>query len=365
MKFRCERDVLSEVLSVAGRAVSTGRSGHAALSGVHIRATGNSLEVTGTDLDLTMTIATEAVVMSEGVAVVPARLMTDIVKALSPGAVVVESEGSEVRVSSGKSQFAVRLLESSEFPSIAPRGPVTATLKTLELGDALRQVVRAASSDDARPVLTGVLMSSEQSGIRLVATDSYRLAVRDLPDTKVLQADQSVLVPSKALGELTRILDGESEVEVSLGEREIDFVVGKVRLTSRLIEGQFPDYRPLIPSSYPNRFTVDRDTLLEAVRRVKLVVKDATTPVRMSFRADGAELNVVSQEVGHATEDIEAKYEGEEITVAFNPAYLIDGLDVSPSGEVVIETIDALKPATITSSANSDFLYLIMPVRVS
>lgn len=365
MKFRCERDALAEVLSVAGRAVSTGRSGFAALSGVHIDAKGNTLSVTGTDLDLTMTITAQAVVMSEGIAVVPARLMSDIVKSLPAGAVVVESEESEVRISSGKTQFAVRLLEASEFPQIQPRGAVTATLRTLELGDALRQVVRAASTDDARPVLTGVLMSSEQSGIRLVATDSYRLAVRDLPDTNVLQSDQSVLVPSKALGELTRILSGESEIEVSLGEREIDFVVGDTRLTSRLIEGQFPDYRPLIPPSYPNKLTVDRDTLLDAVRRVKLVVKDATTPVRLSFRPDGVELNVISQEVGHATEDIEAKYEGEEMTVAFNPAYLIDGLDVSPSGDVVIETIDALKPVTITSGSDTGFLYLIMPVRVS
>lgn len=365
MKFRCERDVLAEALSTAGRAVSTRSASLPALSGIQFKATGNELRLVGTDLDLTLEITLPVVVMNEGTCVIPARLVTDIVRALPEGAAVVEADGDEARISAGRSQFSVRTLNAEEFPKVVANENYTATLQAKELTEALRQVVRAASSDDSRPVLTGVLMSAEENGLRLVATDSYRLAIRDVPGTQIVQADHPVLVPSKALSELGRLLSGAEEVKVALEERELSFSVGNVRLTSRLIEGQFPDYRPLLPSNYPNRLHIDRDLLAEAVRRVKLLVRDNTTPVRMALRPDGVELTVVSQEVGQATDDVEAKYEGEAITVAFNPAYLIDGLDAVPPGDVLIETIDALKPATLKSDENGDFLYLIMPVRVS
>lgn len=365
MKLRCERDVLVEALSIAGRAVSTRATSLPTLSGVHLRATGNELVLTGTDLDLTMQVTVSVVVSGEGSCVVPARLITDIVRSLPAGAVAIEADDHEVRVSAARSQFAVRALDVAEFPHIVPSSTASASLPAAELAEALRQVVRAASADDARPVLTGVLLSAEDTGLRLVATDSYRLAVRDLAGAEVLQADQSVLIPSRALGELARLLTSADEVRVALDEREITFSLQGLSLTSRLIEGQFPPYRGLIPSNYPNRLRIDRDVLLEAVRRVKLLVRDATTPVRLGLRSDGVELTVVSQEIGQAHEDVEAKYEGEAITVAFNPAYLIDGLEAVASGDVLIETIDALKPATLKSDENSDFLYLIMPVRVS
>ena len=364
MKLRCERDVLLDALSAAGRAVSTRSTGLPVLAGLQFQAENNQLTLTGTDLDLTIQITAMVSVIEPGACVIPARLITDIVKAVAPGAVTIETDDDEARVSAGRSQFAVRILDAEEFPRVPSIDNYTATLKSSELSDALRQVVRAASSDDARPVITGVLLQAQEDSLRLVATDSYRLAVRDLPGAEILSPGQTVLVPSKALGELTRLLSGSDEVRVALDDREITFAVGDVRLTSRLIEGQFPDYRPLIPSNYPNRLRVDRDLLLEAVRRVKLLVRDATTPVRMALRADGIELTVVSQEIGQATEDVEAKYEGEGITVAFNPTYLIDGLEAVAPGEVLIETISALKPATLKDDAEGDFLYLIMPVRV-
>lgn len=365
MKIRCERDALVEALSVAGRAVTNRAAGLPVLNGVLVEARDDEIKVTGTDLDLTMEISVPAVIRESGKAVVPAKLVTDIVRAMPPGAVDLECVDDEARVQAGKSQFAVRTLDVTEFPRTATPPEPSATLKASELADALRQVVRSASSDDARPVLTGVLLSAEESGLRLVATDSYRLAVRDLPGAEILNSGQSVLIPSKALSELTRTLAGEDSVQVALEDREISFTVGNTRLSSRLIEGQFPDYRPLLPSGYPNKLTVDRDVLLEAVRRVRLVVKDTTTPVRLALRTDSVELTVVSQEVGHASEEIEAKYEGDEITVAFNPSYLIDGLEAVSPGDVIVETVDALKPATIQPVEVSTFLYLIMPVRVS
>ncbi len=365
MKIRCERDALVEALSIAGRAVSSRGASLAVLSGIQLVASENSLRLTGTDLDLSIQIDIPVTTSDIGTCVIPARLITDIVKSLAPGAVTIESDEQEARVSSGKSQFAVRTLDADEYPRVTATEDFHATLPGGQLADALRQVVRAASSDDARPVLTGVLLSAHDAGLRLVATDSYRLAIRDLADAKVLQTDQSVLIPSKALGELARLLNSSEDVNVRLDEQEITFSIGEIRLTSRLIEGQFPDYRSLVPDNYPNRLRVDRDVLLEAVRRVKLLVRDTTTPVRMALRPDSVELTVVSQEIGQATEEVEAKYEGDGITVAFNPAYLIDGLESVPPGDVLIEMLEANKPAMLKRDEGNEFLYLIMPVRVS
>lgn len=371
MKFRCERDVLVEALATAGRAVSSRGGALPVLSGVRLEVTGDRLHVAGSDLDLTIQVATTVAGGEDGVGVVPARLIADIVRALEPGAVTLEADGEEARIASGRSQFAVRALPADEFPRLpfatapAEPGDDGVVLAAAELGEALRQVVRAASGDDARPVLTGVLLAAEETGLRLVATDSYRLAVRDLPGTNVLREGQKVLVPSRALSELQRLLSGAENVTVRLGTTEASFEVGDVRLTTRLIEGEFPNYRQLIPASYPNRLTISKDALLDAVRRVKLLVRDQTTPVRMALRPDGIELTVTNPTEGKATEDVDAKYEGTEMTVAFNPAYLIDGIEAAGGEEVTLETLDALKPATLRAVDGGDYLYLLMPVRVS
>jgi DNA polymerase-3 subunit beta len=199
-----------------------------------------------------------------------------------------------------------------------------------------------------------------------VATDSYRLAVRDLPGASVLSEGQRVLVPSRALSELQRLLgSATADVVLRLGQHDATFSVGHVELTTRLIEGEFPNYRQLIPADYPNRLVVAKDALLDAVRRVKLLARDPTTPVRMALRADGIELTVITTDLGQATEDVDAKYEGAEMVVGFNPAYLIDGVEAVASDEIQLDTLDALKPATIRPTDSDDYLYLLMPVRVS
>ena len=336
------------------------------LSGVRLEVAGDRLHVAGSDLDLTIQVDVQVAGTADGVCVIPARLAADIVRAMDPGAVTIEAGEDEVRIASGRSHFAVRMLPAAEFPRLPAAAPdAGVTLEAGELAEALRQVVRAASGDDARPILTGVLMTAEESSLRLVATDSYRLAVRDLPGNTVLREGQKVLVPSKALAELQRLLSGAEQVTLHLGEHDAGFEVGNVRLTTRLIEGEFPNYRQLIPSTHPNRLIVGKEALLDAVRRVKLLVRDATTPVRIALRPDGIELTVVTQEVGQATEDVDAKYEGGEITVAFNPAYLIDGVEAINGDEVLLETIDALRPAVIRPTEGSEYLYLLMPVRVS
>ena len=371
MKLRSERDTLADALTTAGRAVTSRGGAMPVLSGVRLEVRGDRLLVAGSDLDLTIQVDVEVGGGADGVCVIPARLAADIVRSLEPGAVTFEAGDDEVRITSGRSQFAVRMLSAGDFPRLPFAGPDgvpgdAVTLAGAEFADALRQVVRAASADDARPILTGVLMAAEATGLRLVATDSYRLAVRDLPGTTVLGEGQQVLVPSKALSELQRLLGGgDTEVVLRLGEHDATFDVGHVRLTTRLIEGEFPNYRQLIPSSYPNRLVVAKEALVDAVRRVKLLVRDATTPVRVALRSDVIVLTVVSSEVGQASEEVDAKYEGTEMTVAFNPAYLIDGLEAVSGDEAMLETLDALRPAVIRAVEGEEYLYLLMPVRVS
>jgi DNA polymerase-3 subunit beta len=230
-------------------------------------------------------------------------------------------------------------------------------------GDALRQVVRAASTDDNRPILTGVLLTAENDGLRLVATDSYRLAVRDLADTPVLGAGQKVLVPGRALAELQRVISADAELSVRLGAREAVFEVGGTRLATRLIEGEYPNYRNLLPSSYPNRLTVGREALLEALRRVKILAQDST-PVRLALGGDTLRLTAITQDVGNAHEEIDAAYEGTEMTVAFNPEYLTSGVEAVEGDEVTLSTLDPMKPAVLRGVGHDEYLYLLMPVRV-
>jgi DNA polymerase-3 subunit beta len=374
VKLRCERDVLVEALSTAGRAVSSRGGALPVLQGVRLEVVGDELRLAGSDLDLTIQVTAPVAGQEDGVCVIPARLAADIVRALEPGAVQIETDDDEARIASGRSQFAVRVLPADEFPRLPVQSGDAVTLASADFAEALRQVVRAASSDDARPVLTGVLMAAEDPGLRLVATDSYRLAVRDLPGASVLREGQKVLIPSRALTELQRLAGSApekgddkaaaAEVTLRLGEHDATFEVGNVRLTTRLIEGEFPNYRQLIPASYPNRLIVGREALLDALRRVRLLVRDQTTPARIALKADGIQLTVVSSEIGQATEDVDAKYEGAEMTVAFNPGYLIDGVEAITGDEVLLETLDALKPATLRSTEGGEYLYLLMPVRV-
>jgi len=381
VKFRCERDSLVEVLATAGRAVGTRSSAQMVLSGVRIESVGNHLSVIGTDLDLTVHVSAEAIGITDGVCVAPAKLLADIVRSLEPGAVTIESEGEKVEIGAARSRFSLRTFPVADFPSL-PEPPDPATfLPASGLASALRQVVRAASGDDARPLLTGVLIAPEGTGVRLVATDSYRLALRDIGGSDAFVGTSQILVPARALAELQRLSavgsgkssDGggegdaadEATVGLSIGDHDVTFTAGDVKVSTRLLDGTYPDYRQLIPAEYPNRLHVGKDSLLDALRRVRLLVRDNTTPVRLSMRHGGVDLTVVSQEVGDASETVDADFEGEDLTIAFNPTYLIDGVEAVSGDEVLLETVDATKPATVRAAEETDFRYLLMPVRVS
>jgi len=363
VKFRCERDVLVEALATAQRATSS-RATLPVLSGLRLALTGDELRLTGSDLDLTITTEVKVSGEDDGVAVLPAKIAVDVVRSLEPGAVEVATDGDAARISGGRSNFRLHSIPADEFPNLVEPTGEKVVIPAAALADGLRQVVRSASRDESRPILTGVLLAAEGQGLRMVSTDSYRLSVRDLPGTTALREDQTVLVPSKALDELSRVLHGDEEVTLVLGERDASFQVGSFHLTTRLIEGEFPNYRGLIPTSPSNRLVIDRQALLEAVRRVRLMARE-NSPVRLAMSPGSLELRAVTLDVGEATEQLDASYEGEELTVAFNPEYLVDGLEVTPGDEISLETLDALKPALIRPTDSSDFLYLLMPVRVS
>ena len=388
MKFRCERDALSEAISSAGRAVASRSGALPILSGLLVRTGDDEIHLAGSDLELTIRVSAPAECDDEGAAVLPARLFGDIVRSLEPGAVSVDVGEDEARIKSGRSEFSLRVLAADDFPRLPEVAGSGVRMDATALAEALRQVIPAASRDDARPILTGVLLVAEGSGLRLVATDSYRLGVRDLPGESVLAAHLSgaaaegrhVLVPAKALGELQRLLGSgagqgpgssaapgtENQVELSFSDRDACFDTSRARVSTRLIEGQFPNYQQLIPSGYPNRLVVPREAFIEAVKRVRLIGRDRdNAPIRLMMSAAGLELQTIVHDVGQATETLDAKYEGTETTIAFNPEFLLDGLGAISSEEVSVETLDTSKPAIVRSAEGGDFLYLLMPVRVS
>ena len=359
MRIRAERDDLVDVLSRAGRAVGV-RSPMPILQGVLVDVTGRSMRVTGTDLDVTVRTNLEVEVMEPGTTVIPARLATEAVRKLPPGAVVLQAEAGEVEITGGGPRFRFREFNVEDFPKLAePDLTGAVTVDGPAFAAAIAQVSVAASTDDARPILTGVYFENEGGKLRMATTDSYRLAVRDLPS---VDAHMVGLVPVRALKELARSV-GASALKVAVGDREAAFSSDRGSLTARLIEGSFPNYRSLIPASYPNRLVVGRDALLDAIDRASLVAEDHI-PIRMTLQKGGIELSVTRQDVGGETEHVEAEYSGDEMTIAFNSRYLNDGVGAIDTENVILDVMDPLKPGVLRGEGSDDYLYLLMPVRL-
>lgn len=232
-----------------------------------------------------------------------------------------------------------------------------------DLADALKQVVRAASTDDARGVYTGVLMTGVGGKLRLVATDSYRMAIRDIPSS-IIADDMKVVVPARALAELLRLLGSAETVSINLTENDATFEVGSMRLVTRLLTGAFADYQRLIPTALPNTLTVSKELMLEAIRRVKLVARDPIgTPLRVHITNDSATLRMVTPDNGEAVEQIDASSQGNEIEIRFNNELLASGLDAAGTDEVTIQTSEPGKLAMIRGVGQEDFTYLLMPLK--
>jgi DNA polymerase-3 subunit beta len=335
------------------------------LSGLQVTLRPGEVEFTGSDLELTIRATTKAQVDGEGSAVLVARLLVDTLSKLSADTVSVEIGDDQAKIEGGRFRSEIRTLAATDFPRLPEPEGDPVTVAAAPLAEGLRQVVPAASRDDARPILTGVLVAATAEGVRLVATDSYRLAVRDLAGVTLLPEGRKVLVGAKGLGELQRLLT-DGEVEVFLGERYVTFRLPGTEVTARLIEGDFPNYQQLIPSGYPNKLTVERNALTDAVERVSLVggTNRDSAPIRLAMNSDGLELSATAQDVGQSYEPVEAKFEGTDVTVAFNARFLLDGVEAAAADEVTLETVDPLKPAVLRGG-DADFLYLLMPVRIA
>jgi len=358
MKFRVEREVLAEALGAAARVASTRNNAMPALSGVRIEVTGDKLLLSCTDNDLSVQFVLNVGGQEDGVVVASAKLMSDIVRSMSEGKVTVETTGETVSVSSGRAQFTVPTFAATDFPNIVQASAPPVTLAANLFADALRQVVRAASSDMQRLALTGVLMSAEPDGLRLVATDSYRLAVRDLPGSNILGHGEKVVIPSRALNELQRLLASGEEASLCLAGDRATFTVGQATLSTSLLQIEFPNYRQLIQPNYPN------EPLLEAIRRCRILARE-TTPVRLEMTATSLKLIVVTQDVGNTVEELDATLVGSDITVGFNPEYLSAGIEAVTGDEITIQTTDPIKPAVLRGVGAPDYLYLVMPQRLT
>lgn len=359
MHIRAERDDLADVLTRASRAVGL-RAPVEVLQGVLCEVQGGRLRVTGSDLEMTVRTSLDVEVLEEGRLVIPARLASEAVRKLPPGAVVIRTDDGEVEITGGGPSFRLRQLAIDDFPRLGDAGLASGVeMDGDELVRAVGQVGVAASHDDARPILTGVLFEGREEGLRLVATDSYRLAVKDLAG---VEAGTSGLVPVRGLRELGRTVAAD-KVGIGVGEREATFNSARGSLTVRLIEGAFPNYAQLLPESYPSRLTVGKEDLLSAIDRAALVAEDHI-PVRLELSEGGVELTVTRQEVGGTVERVEGSYDGEKLAIAFNPRYLSDGVAAVEDDEVMLEVLDGLKPGVIRGASTPDFLYLLMPVRI-
>jgi DNA polymerase III subunit beta len=365
MRFKSERDLLVEALGAAARVVTSRTPG--SMSGILLALTGNQLAVTGTDLDLTIRTSVDVIGYRDGASVVPARLVVDAVRSLAAGAVTVDAHDETVEISLDRAKFSLRAFPVVDYPKLPPVPAPATTVPALALVQGLGQVVRASSNDEARPLLTGVLFTSHEGALRMVATDSYRLAVVDLDDVKPIVADRDLLVPSRALVELQRAaasLTVDSTIGVALSDAEICFTVGATTVASRLIGGNYPDYRQLIPSQYPNRLRAAKDTLLVSLKRAKLLASDATSSVRLSLKEKGVDVTTQSHDKGDVLDNVDGDYSGEELTIAFNPTFLIEGVEAAPGDEVILETSDSSRPAMVHGVEDVRYRYLLMPVRV-
>jgi len=360
VRIRAERDDLGDVFARANRAIAA-RSALPVLQGLLCDVSGGSLRVTGTDLDVTVRTRLDVEVLEEGTVVIPGKLLEQAVRRMPPGTVTIALSGSDVEITGNGPRFTLRPLAVEDFPHLDDT-PVEGTEVDGEaLAVAISQVTSAASTDAARPVLTGVLFESRSEGLRLVATDSYRLAVRDLPGVGIEGAG---LVPARGLRELPRTV-GSAKVRVGIGAREAVFESERGSLRLRLIEGTFPKYQSLLPERYPNEVVIRRDVVLDALARVALVAEDHI-PVRLRLLAGGVEIAVTRQDVGAETEHLPGEFRGAdgEVTIAFNPRFLADGIGAVAADDVRIQVIDGIKPAVIRGAGDEDFLYLLMPVRV-
>lgn len=365
MKISIARSELLDALSVVGKGMSA-RSTLPILSGILFSADEGSLQLQSTDLEISVKHTAPALVEDAGQVVIPGKLLTDIVRNLPEAAVTLETDAETVHVSCQHSAFTVRTLKPADFPRF-PEVSVNkkVVLSTETVSSMVRQVSRAVSRDETRAILTGILLAVEGPTLRMVATDSYRLAVREIIMDTPVGEDIEVVVPGKALEEVTRLSGDSKEITIGVSENQIVFEFGESVFVTRRIEGTFPNYKQLIPKESDTKAIVSSEEMMAAVKRVSLMALH-NTPLRIAVNVTDQTLSLsaTTQDVGDASEDLMVKAEGGDVEIAFNHAFLIDGLNSATAENVRFEIQSALKPGLIRTEGDEGFLYLLMPVRL-
>ncbi|HLY48850.1 MAG TPA: DNA polymerase III subunit beta [Solirubrobacteraceae bacterium] len=368
MKISLDREALLSQLQTVARVAST-RSAIQALSGVAIIVDSTTCELRATDMDVSLRVPLQAEVVREGLVVLPARLLLDVVRALPAAQVSLELRSAEqdVEVISGKATFHIRTLRAEDFPPfpepVSGEGvamPIQAFVATAS------KVAGSASHDETRPVLTGILVSAADRELRMVATDSYRLSVKETQLETALESPFEVNVPARALQELGRVATGteEGELRISVLQNQVLFQLDGVTLSSRLIEGQFPNYRQLLPESFEHELRVSGAELTEVVRRISLLAQK-NAPLRLTFAPGELTVSAQTPDVGEASESLPVAFQGEALEIGFNPEFLRDGLEAIEDGDLLLKLISPLRPGLIQSADGTGFQYLIMPIRLN
>ncbi len=367
VKITCSRDELSQALQLVGRAVST-RSSVQILAGVLLTAEEDSLGLAATDMEMSLRASLPATIVESGSVVVPGKLLLEIVRLLPPGEVTLEHEAADgvVQLRCGSAAYRLHTYDPNDFPRLPEIDPAsTIALDRQAFLETVTRVSRAASRDESRPVLTGILVRLEGSTLVMAATDSYRLSVKETTLPSDVGSELEAIVPARALGEVARVAQGsESEqLELSVQENQVAFSLDGVVLTARRIDGQFPNYRQLRPESFEVEMTLPREEMLEAVRRVG-VMAQRNSPLRLRFEEGQLTIQAQTQDVGEAHETLPIAYAGDLLEIGFNPDFLREGIDSVDEPEIQLKLISPLRPGLVTG-AGDDFWYLIMPIRLA
>jgi DNA polymerase-3 subunit beta len=364
LKLRVSQELLVERLSLVARAVSA-RTAVLVLGGVRLRAEGGRLEVAATDMELSLRASLEADIGGEGEVVVPGRLLLDIVRSLPTAEVSIEQRKDEslLLIDAGSASYRLHTYSAEDFPRLPEVDSVELHSVDREvLVETIGRVGRSASRDESRPVLTGILVQFEPGKVVMAATDSYRLAVKETPSTSQLPSLEAI-IPARALQELVRVAAGEDEVQLGVHENHVVFGVDGAWLTTRRIDGQFPNYRQLLPEQFEHELQLPRDELLDVVRRVSLMAQ-RNSPLRLRFADGELTVSAQTQDVGEARESLPAPYAADPMEIGFNADFLREGVESIDSSTIRIKLISPLRPAVLEGETD-DYTYLIMPIRLA
>jgi DNA polymerase-3 subunit beta len=367
LKLTTQREELVSKLSVVSRAVST-RAATQSLSGILLTASETGVILSATDLEMGLQTGLEAKVTGEGSVLLPGRLLAEVSRSLGDATVEIELREAErdVEIRSGGSSFHLRVLPAEDFPKFPEEQGEPLKIPAAALASTVDLVARAASRDDMRPVLTGVLVTAAGSEMTMVATDSYRLAVKRTELEGGIGGELEANIPARALRELGRILsaEGVEEVTVALLPNQAVFKAGSITLNTRLIDGQFPNFRQLLPESYEHDVRLPRSDFLDVTRRVSQLAQ-RNAPLRLSFAPGELTVAAETPDVGDAQETMPAAFEGEPLEIGFNPEFLKEGIESVEGDEVVLRLISPLRPGLLQPVDNEDFRYLVMPIRLN